>query len=519
MTMSKALNRVLAALLAGTALLAGGACARLEPRFRNVILFIGDGMSVECQVSLSRYLYGRDDGLSWHSLPGRAYLATWDVTAYNIRARKEKKPLYRAGAFDPRLGYDAAREGRTPPPLSAAGPGPSFRLPATDSASAATAFAAGIKTDSGNIAWLPGDPENGRVRTVVEEFRERRGGAVGVVTTVPFNHATPAAFVAHNKNRSNYYTGYRGFTGTGLADEIILETRPDVVIGGGHPLLDNPGFDQKKGYISERLLTLLRGSEEYVFVEREPGVDGGRALRSGAERAASGGRKLFGLFGGDGGSFELPEPADDPGRPAFTRPTRENPTLAEATVAALQVLSSRGRGFFLMVEQGDIDWANHDNDFRRMVGAMYDLEEAVKAAREFIDRPGDAVDWADTVFVVTADHGTGGLRLNPEKPLGPGDLPAQFPYDPKKMPPPGSDRLINGNGNGKPPVKKAFLSPYVYPDGEVEYFTIGHTNELVTLSVSGPAWKHFLGFEGLWYPGPIIDNTQVHSAVRKALGF
>jgi Alkaline phosphatase len=108
-------------------------------------------------------------------------------------------------------------------------------LASTDSASSATAYSTGRKTDSGNISWLPGDPKDGRLRTIMEDYRDAKGAAIGVVSTVPFDHATPAAFMSHNMSRSNYYTGYRGYTGLGLADEIILKVKPDVVIGGGPP--------------------------------------------------------------------------------------------------------------------------------------------------------------------------------------------------------------------------------------------------------------------------------------------
>ncbi len=506
---------VLLAAAAFAGILSGAACAKKEPRFRNVIFFIGDGMSVENQVAASRYLYGKDEGLAWHGLPGRAYVATWDVSSYNKRARKAKEPEYRPGAFMPRIGYDVSTEGSRPLPVSVPGPGASSGIPATDSASAATALATGYKTDSGNISWKPGDPPDGRLRTIMEDFRDARGASIGVVTTVPFNHATPAAFVAHNVSRNNYYSGRRGYSGLGLGDEMILETRPDVVIGGGHPGPNAPMEDPKQLFMSTDLLDELRSSSEYVLAERQKGVDGGRTLREAAERAAVGGRKLFGLFGGEGGNFAVPRPADDPGRPMVRRATNEDPSLAEAVVSALLVMSKNRKGFFLMVEQGDIDWASHDNDFASMIGAVSDLDEAVKAAAAFVDRPGDDIDWSNTIFVVTSDHATGGLRLVPGKELGAGDLPRQSPYDPGQIPPPGSDRQNGTNGRKHMP---SFRSPYVYPDGEIEYSTLGHTNDLVPLATTARAYPIFREFKGSWYPGPILDNTQVNQAIRKALG-
>jgi alkaline phosphatase len=493
------------------------ACGRRSPAAKHVIFFIGDGMSAQTEVAASRYLYGTDDGLAWQKFAARAHVATWDVNVYNGNARRAGIPPYSPSSFKPMFGYDARANGRAP----RTGPDAAHRFPpgpAADSASAATAMATGFKTDSGNIAWLPGDPPSGELPTIAEEYRARRGASIGVVTSVPFDHATPAAFISHNTSRSSYYTGFKGYAGLGIADEIILRTKPEVVIGGGHPLLDNPGFDPKKGYISESLYRALRASPDYVFVERKAGEDGGRAIAEAAAAAVAAGRKLFGLFGGRGGNFDVPMAKDSPGSPLVGPATKENPSLAEATLAALECLGGDPDGFFLAVEQGDIDWANHDNDFRAAVGGVADLDGAVRAAMAFVERPGDAVDWTNTVLVVTADHATGGLLLDPGKPLGPGDLPRQEALLEGDEAPSrhGSDRGVGANGAGiKAPD---YLSPYRYPDGEVSYGTAGHTNELVNLYVTGAGARGFMRFRGKWYPGLIMDNTQVNAALRKALG-
>jgi len=507
----------LAVVLLGAVIVVSPSCGRRAPALKHVIFFIGDGMSAQAEVAASRYLYGTDDGLAWQKLPGKAYVATWDVNVYNFNARRARRPPYSRSSFTPLLGYDVKTDG--PSPLTdrdAADPFPPG--PATDSASAATALATGFKTDSGNISWLAGDPPEGGLTTIAEEYRARTGAGIGVVSTVPFNHATPAAFVSHNTSRNSYYTGLKGYKGLGIADEIILRVKPDLVIGGGHPLLDNPDFNTKRGYISESLYFGLKTSPEYLLVERTPGADGGRAVIEGAAAALRAGKKLFGLFGGKGGNFEVARAEDSPGRPRVTSGSEENPSLAEATLAALDYLGGDPDGFFLVVEQGDIDWANHDNDFRGMVGCVADLDGAVRAAIAFVDRPGDAVDWTNTVLLVTADHATGGLVLESAKRLGLGDLPRQDPRvaDPEAPPATGSERGVAPNGAAlKSPV---YASPNVYPDEEVFYGTAGHTNELVDLAVAGAAARYFMKFRGTWYPGLILDNTQVNAALREALG-
>ena len=205
---------------------------------------------------------------------------------------------------------------------------------------------------------------------------------------------------------------------------------------------------------------------------------------------AKGGK--VGLFGGAGGNFEPPVVLDQPGFPTVEPATRENPTLATATEAALTVLGENQKGFFLMVEQGDIDWANHANDYRWMMGTMHDLHEAVKAAIAFVDQPGDHIDWNNTLLMVTSDHGNSYMRLNPDLPLAKGDLPA-------------SEEIVAWNQTPAPGVTPI-----------VTYGTGSHTNELVSLYVKGAAADLFTAREGAWYPGTnLLDNTQIHEVMHE----
>jgi alkaline phosphatase len=390
------------------------------------------------------------------------------------------------------VGYDPAKGGKKPYPLQTTGIDDSYFIPAggakpfaTDSASAATALFAGIKTDDGNIAWQPGDPPDGAVQTLAELMRAKTGAAIGVVSTVPFSHATPAGLVSHNVSRNNYQA---------IAAEIINTIRPEVVIGGGYP--GQTGTNAYK-YIAEAEYLFLKSAapaNPYVFVERADGLDGAETLLAAAESAAAAGKKLFGLFGGPGGNFESPVAHDFPETPLVLRATEENPLLADATLAALKVLSRDPDGFLLMLEQGDIDWANHGNDFKRMVGTMWDLHQAVQAAVDFVNRPDDEINWENTLLIVTSDHGNSYLRLNAV--LEAGDLPRQ--------------EGACGYSN----------AACTYPDGEVSYRTTDHTNELVMLYIQGgPAALKIKSYEGSWYPCTrIIDNTQLFHFMAEAAG-
>ena len=184
-----------------------------------------------------------------------------------------------------------------------------------------------------------------------------------------------------------------------------------------------------------------------------------------------------------------------PGTPLVSQATRENPTFAEASLAALKVLSEYPNGFFVMLEQGDIDWANHANDFQRMVGTTKDLHDGVQAVIDFINQPGDDIDWSNTLLIVTSDHSNSYMRN--QKQLTAGDLPEQVG--------------VGSCGYGGPVC--------TYPNGEVTYGSPNHTNELVRLYAAGAGTMKFHKYEGDWYPGTrILDNTQMFHMMMQAAG-
>jgi alkaline phosphatase len=482
---------------------------------KHIILFIGDGKGLIDEIALSRYLYGSDYGLIWDTFPYKTYVTTWDATTYGKYSWNLNGSRYDTEEFRPAIGYDLSKGGSKSYPeershddyfltkLSDYGSTYPHKadIPSTDSASSGTAMATGIKTDNGNVAWLKDDPPDGTIRTIAELIREKKNASIGVVSTVPFTHATPATFVSHNIDRDNFYTGINGYTGKGIADEIIRDIKPEVVIGGGHPMQNNPEWDTTKGYISHTLYDELHESKEYVFSERQIGMDGAETLYNDTDIAISQNRKLFGLFGGNNGNFEPPVPVDMPGKPAFYRTINEDPLLKDATIAALKVLNRDRDGFFLMIEGGDIDWANHVNNYQMMIGTMWEFNEAVKTAIEYVDQPGDVLDWNNTLLIVTSDHSTGHMRFNDSLNLGIGDLPRQ-----EKVTAP----LTGPWGHS---------TYWKYPDGEVTYYASDHTNELVPLYAIGKTASLFKKYEGQWYPGTtIIDNTHIYSVMADASG-
>jgi alkaline phosphatase len=431
---------------------------------RHVIIMIGDGMQMAHEVAASRYLYEQDNGLAFHAFPEHSYKTTWDVSVYQSRAQAlgMVDVQYDPARFDSRIGYDPSIGGTAPYPalednelrrayfLSGIYP---------DSASTATAMSTGIKTYSASIAWRPGAGDDGALETSPQLLRRFYGMAVGLVTTVPISHATPAGFFAHNRWRSAY---------TEIAHELLTTTRPEVMIGGSW---------QNQSYYDPADLDQLVASRDYVLVHSEPGVDGGAAILAGAVRANQQQKRLIGLFGDTpDGNFPSPVPVDSPGNPAVKRGSVESPPLADASVAALEVLARDPEGFFLLIEQGDIDWANHANDYARMIGCVSDLDAAVRAVVAYVDRPDDDIDWSNTTLIVTADHANSYLRFVQR--LHQGDLPRQ--------------------------------ESSTYPDGEITYGSGSHTSELVTVHAKGFAAAKLHDYETV-YPGlGIIDDTSIY---------
>src|SRR5205814_955681 len=80
----------------------------------------------------------------------------------------------------------------------------------------------------------------------------------------------------------------------------------------------------------------------------------------------------------------------------------ENPHLSDIATAALDVLSQNQNGFWLMIEAGDVDWGNHDNNIDNSIGAALDGDAAVRTVTDWIESHGG---WAETALIVTADHG------------------------------------------------------------------------------------------------------------------
>jgi len=244
----------------------------------------------------------------------------------------------------------------------------------TDSAAAGTALATGFKT---NNAWLSITPDGKAVKTLLEAAKEL-GKATGLITTVTITHATPAAFSAHTTSRDELP----------VADQYAEFKTADIYMGGGLSYF-LPKSDLKSKRKDDRNLIEEFKKAGYEFVSTPEEL----------ERAFAENGKLLGLF-----DYEyLPYYMDR----EFLKV--KVPSLADMTRKALEILSRNENGFFVMIEGGKIDWANHGHDPANAIWEVYEFNEAIKVALEFLEEN------PDTLIVITADHETGGIGLSTGK--------------------------------------------------------------------------------------------------------
>ncbi|MFQ3548504.1 MAG: alkaline phosphatase [Armatimonadota bacterium] len=405
---------------------------------KNYIIMIADGAGFNHFYAGSIYLSGSPESQVYDDFPVKLAMSTYPY----------------GGEYDTNkiwTDFDAAKSG------------------ATDSAAAATAMACGVKTINGTIGM---DHDKKPVKNILEIAKEYNK-STGVITTVGFSHATPAGFAAHAENRSHFYI---------IANQMINKSDLDVIIGAGHPYYDNDSnkietpnfsfFGNEKLY-KELSTGKAGGNRPWTFIEN----------REDFVKLSSGGtpERLFGLAKIPASlqfyrkNIENPEP--------FTAPLIDSvPTLAEMSLAGLNVLGKNENGFVVMIEGGAIDAAGHGNNSVRLIEEQVDFVKAIDAVCEWIEKNSS---WEDTLLIITADHETGHLT-------GPGSNPAWNP-------------LVN-NGKGNLPG--------------MQWHSRGHTNHLVPFYAKGKdanlfVEKHIVAEDKI--RGKYIDNTSISKVIAESM--
>ena len=227
----------------------------------------------------------------------------------------------------------------------------------TDSAAAATALATGVKSYNGAIGL---DVDNIPVETVLE-WAKKQGKKTGIVVTSQVNHATPASYLAHNESRRNY---------NAIADSYIDEgIKADVILGGGWQYF-------------------IREDRNLVDEFKSAGfhyLDNAEALSELPQQ-----QPILGLFADIG----LPWALDD-----------DNQLRLSAMTKAATKQLENDKGYFLLVEGSQIDWAGHSNDIASAMAEMTDLAKTVEYLEQYVAKN------PDTLVVLTADHSTGGFTI------------------------------------------------------------------------------------------------------------
>lgn len=441
----KSLIIIMAFLIFGTSLIILSSCRR-APRPFNIILMISDGCGYNCFELANLYQYGQTESQVYDSFPVHFAVSTYSASSMPYDPQKAWR-FFKFVLSDP-----------------------------TDSAAAATALAAGVKTNDGMVGL---DPEGSRLTSIIEAA-EALGKKTGTVTSVPFCHATPAAFLAHVDQRYKYGE---------IVHQIILESPADVVMGCGHPYYD------RFGKIAEE--------PNFRFVKDQAMWEALVQGKAGADADGDGQPDPWTLIDslGDFRSLiEGPTPKRAFGIAPISRTLQQDregkvsagpfdvpfidsvPTLTEMALGALNVLDDDPDGFFLMIEGGAVDWACEDNQTVRLIEEQVSFNKTAEAVIDWIETHSS---WEDTLLIVTSDHETGYIT-------GPGSGIESPDDDISKTWKP----LVN-KGKGVIP--------------EMEWHSNYHTNSLVPLFTKGFGSERFSVLADETDPvyGLYLDNTEI----------
>ena len=322
---------------------------------KNIIFFLGDGMGPVTKTAARIYKYGEAGALGMDTMPYTARIKTFSLDAQT-----------------------------------------------TDSAPSMAAYMTGVK-ERNDVLSMSGDtvakapskdattnvsnaltnclPTNGTPVTTLTEYAIAQGKATGTVTTARLTHATPAATYAHSCHRDAEYEIARQAVPGGAGFNARLGTGVDVMMGGiSYYWRPYNAGTTPRGRPDGRDLVAEMQARGYTFAND-------RASMLNAPAAAGG--KLIALF----------DFAQAQGHMSYNADRNPNlePSLAEMTSKAIDILSKNPKGYFLMVEGGRIDHALHSTNARRALEDTVAFDDAIKAAL-------GKVDLSNTLIVVTADH-------------------------------------------------------------------------------------------------------------------
>ena len=452
--------------------LGGAQAAQAAGEAKNIIFFLGDGMGPTTVTAARIYKYGEDGSLTMDTLERTARIKTFSADAQT-----------------------------------------------TDSAPSMAAYMTGVKMNNEVISMSPEtvatNPSrdangnlgvnncaatgNGTPAVTILELAKAKGKAVGAITTTELTHATPAATYSHICNRNAQYQIAAQLVPGGAGFNSALGDGVDVLMGGGRNHFTPYGAGNTTGRADGRnLLTELQAKGYAVAANK-------------AEMNAVTGKKFIGLYSSKSHlEYELDRTATPPLGEGATQPS-----LAEMTVKAMDLLAQNTNGYFLMVEGGRIDHALHGTNAKRALTDTIAFDDAIKAALAKAKLTDPTL--ANTLIVVTADHDHTlafngyGKRGNPILDINRGYRDGQPAKDADGKT---YTTLVFGNGPNRPNTRGNLDSSAVLADNYLQETGVRLSSEThgggdVKLFATGAGAKPFKG---------TLDNTKVFGLLKSAFG-
>lgn len=375
--------------------------------------------------------------------------------------------------------------------------------PIADSAPAGTAMATGFKSHTGFVGVLPDantmpgmeELNSDDIRKPVANILEAAqldGKATGVVATSEIMHATPADFTAHVTSRKNYDS---------ISEQQVYQDI-NVVIGAGSKYFTSDVRDDK-----EDLLSVIKNNYQYVDT-----LEAFNKVTKG---------NLWAMFAPVDMAYD------------FDRNPTKEPSLAEMTDKAINLLSQDEDGFFLMVEGSKIDWAAHANDPVGMISDILAYDKAVGVALDYAKADGS------TLVISATDHGNSGITIgNAATDSSYDKTPLSSFIDPLKkatLTGEGIENMLNSDRSNIAAIMKTYygisdltneelkeiketeegsmnytVGPMIAKRANLGFTTTGHTGEDVTLYVHAP--------KGLDLLTGTVENSDIATYMEKAMG-
>lgn len=375
--------------------------------------------------------------------------------------------------------------------------------PIADSAPAGTAMATGFKSHTGFVGVLPDENTMPGLAPLAEadkrkpvanilEAAQLNGKATGIIATSEIMHATPADFTAHDPSRKNY---------DAISEQQVYQEL-DVVMGAGSKFFTSDVRGDK-----EDLISVIKDKYQYVTTPEE------------FNKVKSG--KLWAMFAPTALSYN------------FDREPSKEPSLAEMTDKAIDLLSQDRDGFILMVEGSKIDWAAHANDSVGVISDILAFDEAVGVAVDFAKKD------KNTLVIAATDHGNSGISIGSSATDSNYDkTPLSDFIEPLKaaqLTGEGIEKMLNADrSNVKEVMAKYYgitdltteeiaaiketkagsmnytVGPMIGKRAKIGFTTTGHTGEDVTLYVYAP--KNIDQLTGT------VENTDIAAYMAKATG-